>query len=148
MINRNRWTVFAAVATTLVANAASPQQTSMAELSASGTAKATLQVRAFENDRHFIIQATGDAVAGQNNPSNRAADFSIRIRVANDRDFTSYGCDVKNTAKLDQGSGRLHVETSCGILVKAEKTVTITVEPVGSEGVKPENVTLKVTSSW
>lgn len=132
----------------LAASTASPQQTSMVVLSASGTTEATLKVKAFANERHFIVQAIGDAVT--NNPS--GATLSLWIKIVDDgteagnRNFKSYGC-VKNTARLVNQSGRLHVETSCEIVVMAEKMVTVTAES-RIQGARVENITLKAASSW
>jgi hypothetical protein len=120
----------------------------MAVLSASGTEQVTLTVKAFEKDRHFVIQAIGDAVQ---NPSSSAS-FALGVKVANAeadgeiKNFKEYGCRVRNVARFDRQAGKLHVETSCEIVVTADKMVTVTVEHRGEA--KVDNITLKATSSW
>ena len=140
--------VLASVVFLLIASSVPAQQRGMAVFSASGTPEAILKVQAFENDRHFIIRAIGDAaVKGQTKAS-----FSIEIRVTDDdpsaKNFIAYGCEEKNTAKFDDGIGRLHVETSCEIVVTAKKMVAVTAKADSRSSAKPENITLEATSSW
>jgi hypothetical protein len=146
-MNRSRRRiVFSSVAMLLIASAVSPQQTGMVVLSASGVPDVILKVKAFDNDRRFIIRAIGDAVVGQDNSPSAA--FSLKIADPTpDLDVKAYGCG-EQTARLNQGIGKLHVETSCEIIVKASKTVTVKVVSRSSGGAMPENITLEATSSW
>ena len=141
---------FVSAAILLVASAVSSQQTSMVVLSASGTAQVTLKVKAFEKDRHFVIQAIEDGV--QNNSSDASIALGIKVADADvdvgSRNFKAYGCEIKNIARLERQAGKLHVETSCEIVVTADKMVTVTVEHRITGEVKMDNITLRATSSW
>lgn len=142
---RLRRVTFVSAALLLVATVVSPQQACVVVLTASGTGNTTLQVKAFEKDRHFIIQASGDAVP------DGSSTFSLGIEVVADdakvdptvKSFSAHGCTVKNTASLDKQSGRLHAETSCEIVVAAGRLVTV---KANTGNKKFENITLKAIS--
>jgi hypothetical protein len=151
MNHPRRMIVLGSVAMLLAASApVLPQQTSTVLLSASGVADVTLKLKAFAEERRFVIRATGDAAVVQNNSSSANPRFSIGIDLAAaDADnVKTYGCGVKNTARVEQGIGKLHVETSCEIIVAPEKIVTVSADITSSGGAKPENITLEATSSW